>query len=113
MVLRDDIWEKVFESVGQSFGDKLVGNVAKANGSKFSHFLWVACFWDEGNISFINFIHGQIVVEDIQDHISNAISYNIPIFLVKNSGHTVKSESFGRMNLLESCSHFLSSKSKR
>ena len=105
--------ENVLKSVGQSFGDELVYNIAKAYGSKISHFLWVACFWDEGNVGFIDFGHGQVIIEDIRDHVSNIIPNNTPIFLIEDSGHTVGPGVFGGVNLLKGSGHFFSSKSIR
>ena len=111
MVLRNDMGENVLESIGQGFGDELVYNVAKAYGSKIRHFLWVACFWDERNVGFIDFRHGQVIVEDIQDHASNTIPNNTPVFLIEDSGHTVGPRGFGGVNLLKGSGHFFSSKS--
>lgn len=43
--------------------DNFIGSVTKANGAEFNHFGGLIGFWDEGDVGFVYFDHGQIGVQ--------------------------------------------------
>ena len=95
--------------VGKYFRNELIDNIAEADGTKIRHSFRVTYFRNQGDISFVELQYGYVMVEDIQDHISNVVANNTPMFLKKHNGHTIQSKGLIRMDLFQNNYHFISS----
>ena len=101
LVLYDDLGKESFEAIGKGLRYKLVNHIIEAYGLKFNHHLMVTCFWNNGYVGFIKLCYRHTTITDIQHQISDIITHNTLMFLIKNSRQTIWSGSLCGMGLFE------------
>ena len=74
---------RAFSLLASVFEMSLYITLHKLMGAEVSHSLWAVCFWDEGYIGFVKFSHWYIVIKNVKDHVSDTITHNISVFLIK------------------------------
>ena len=90
---------------GQNLRSYLKGNITETNRSILGDLRWAFYFWDEHYISFIEFWENNTMVQKIKDSLSNTITNERPIVLIKKRKHTIGAWRFLRMHLLQSHDH--------
>ena len=87
------------QPIRKNFGDEFIYYVAKVNKAEFCYLVF--CFWNKADVCFVDILRHSTCVKGLQHTIRDRRANNIPIFLVKNRGHTIRTRCFGGVHLFK------------